>query len=73
MAQQDFYQQIYILREFQDHAVQDDFTAIFGEEVGLHLWHKFTFNHDGDILMLFTAGLDLANQRKFIKYLEEKT
>ena len=73
MAQQDFYQNIYTLREFRDHAIKDDFIAIFGEEVGIHLWHKFKFNHGEDILMFFTAGLDLTNQRKLIEYLEEKT
>ncbi len=73
MAKKEFYQNIYTLREFRDDAQTGDFMEVFGEEVGEHLFRRFLYEFNSDILMLFTAGLDLANQRKLIKHLEEKT
>jgi hypothetical protein len=46
------------------------FEKIFGEQIGEHLWGKFvSHNHEP---IAFWGYLDLDNQRKLVKYIEQE-
>lgn len=58
------------LLSFESKATPAIFTAIFGPDMGAHLWNKFSLKAERSVT-LFVRMLDTDNEAKFYQYLEQ--
>lgn len=66
-----FMQVIERLATFARDAQDDEFKEIFGDVIGRHLFEKFAYIHNFDLLSWY-CNLDLENRGRLIAYLEAK-
>ena len=58
-----------MLREFEATANEGTFKKIFGDYIYKHLWNKFSFHYDSNIVA-FTRTLDTENNEKLMAYFD---
>ncbi|GEM_PF-5869468 len=58
-----------MLREFEATASEGTFKTIFGDYIYKHLWNKFVYHANGNIIA-FTRTLDSESNEKLMAYFD---